>query len=153
MKKVSVISKTPENWNGFEATAACDELFEVIKAVLKELAEEDVLYLVTPMNLGPETLAAEAALRLQARMNIKLECVLPYEEQAKDWSESERDRYFSIVEGCDRETLISAAYTDNCEQKCYDYLVKAADIILLGTAPTDEISEIIKSSGKQIITI
>ncbi len=153
MKKVSIISKTPCDWLEFEQTTACDELFEKIKIILSQLAKEETVLLVTPLNIGPETLAAEAALKLGSKMNINLECVLPYEEQAKDWKEPQRNRYFSIIENCDKETLISTAYTDKCEQKCYEYMIKAADIILLGTAPTEAIAEIIRSSGKKIINI
>ncbi len=153
MKRVSVISKTPDKWNEFEQSIACDELFEAIKAVLNELAREETLCLVTSMHLGPETLAAEAVLKFGEKAKIKLECALPYEEQANDWTEPERDRYYNIIENCDTQLFISTAYTDSCEQKCYDYLVNTADIILLGTTPDNEISELIKNSEKKVISI
>lgn len=154
MQKVAIISGTPENWREFETTAACDEMYERTVKTLRKLAEgKEALRVVTTMNLGPEILAAEAALRLRGEYSIELECVIPYEEQAKGWTEPERDRYFSIIENCDKETLISTAYTDSCELKSYEHIINTADIVLLGTAPTEETTEIIKSSGKKIINI
>ena len=96
MLKVAVISKTPENWQSFEASNEADAIYERIKLALINISREETLWLLSPMNRGIETLAAELAVNLKG--NIKLECVIPAEEQAKDWSEPERDRYFSIIQ-------------------------------------------------------
>ena len=105
MIKVAIISKTEENWAALEATPEADAVYEKIKLALINLSREETLWLLSPMNRGYETMAAELAIRLGG--NIKLECVIPFEEQAKDWYEPERDRYFGIIEDCEKETLLS----------------------------------------------
>ena len=37
---------------------------------------------------------------------ITLECAIPYERQAVRWPEALRNRYFSIAERCDQETML-----------------------------------------------
>ncbi len=150
MLKVAVISKTNEEWlkgEDFEA----DTAFEKIKLALINLCREETVWLISPMNRGIETMAAEIAVMLGG--NIKLECALPFEEQPKDWSESERDKYFSIIERCETETMITAAKSEKSEKYCYNYLVNKANLILLGEAPNEEIAELIKTSGKKVIEI
>ena len=109
------------------------------------------MWLISPLNRGIETMAAEIAVMLGG--NIKLECALPFEEQAKDWSESERDKYFSIIERCETETMITAQKSEKSEKYCYTYLVNKANLIMLGEAPNEEIAELIKNSGKKVIEI
>lgn len=147
MLKVAVISKTNEEWlkeENFEADIA----FEKIKLALINLCREETVWLISPLNRGIETMAAEIAVMLGG--NIKLECALPFEEQAKDWSESERDKYFSIIERCETETMITS---QKGEKYCYTYLVNKANLIMLGEAPNEEIAELINNSGKKVIEI
>lgn len=151
MIKVAIISKTPENWLTLEATPECDAVYEKIKLALINLSREETLWLLSPINRGYETMAAELAIRLSG--NIKLECVIPFEEQAKDWYEPERDRYFSIIENCERETMLSTEKGEKSEKLCYSYIINAANLILVGTPPSNEVAELIENSGKKIINI
>ena len=151
MIKVAIISKTPESWLKLEATPECDAVYEKIKLALINLSREETLWLMSPMNRGFETMAAEVALNLGG--NIKLECVIPFEEQAKDWSEPERDRYFSIIENCERETMLSTEKGEKSEKLCYSYIVNAANLILLGELPSDDIAELVRNSGKKVIEL
>ncbi len=151
MIKVAVISKTDENWAALEATPEADAVYEKIKLALINLSREETLLLLSPMNRGYETMAAEQAIRLGG--NIKLECVIPFEEQAKDWYEPERDRYFDIIEKCERETLLSTEKGEKSEKLCYSYIINAANLILIGTPPSDEVAELINGSGKKVINI
>ena len=61
---------------------------------------------------------------------ITLECAIPYERQAAYWSEPLRNRYFSIAERCDRETMLQRQYTPDCLRKRNQYMVDRADIVL-----------------------
>ena len=42
---------------------------------------------------------------------IRLICVIPHENQAENWPESCRDRYFHLLEQANDEVLISMRYT------------------------------------------
>ena len=61
---------------------------------------------------------------------ITLECAIPYERQAAYWSEPLRNRYFSIAEQCDQETMLQRQYTPDCLRKRNQYLVDHAEIVL-----------------------
>lgn len=61
---------------------------------------------------------------------ITLECALPCETQAEKWSERTRDLYFSIIECCDKETLVSKRYSSDCMKKRNRYMVDRSDCVL-----------------------
>ena len=52
------------------------------------------------------------------------------ERQAAYWSEPLRNRYFSIAERCDKETMLQRQYTPDCLRKRNQYRVDHADIVL-----------------------
>ena len=75
--------------------------------------------------------AAEIVLDLkQTYPYITLECAIPYERQAVRWPEALRNRYFSITERCDQETMLQRQYTPDCLRKRNQYMVDHADIVL-----------------------
>lgn len=61
---------------------------------------------------------------------IKLVCVIPYEEQAKGWPEKWRDRYFGLLEQADDVVLLSNRYTCDCYQRRNRYMVDHSDAVL-----------------------
>ncbi len=75
--------------------------------------------------------AAEIVLELKEKYpQITLECAIPYERQAVRWPEALRNRYFSIAEQCDQETMLQTHYTPDCLRKRNRYMVDHADIVL-----------------------
>ena len=75
--------------------------------------------------------AAEIVLALKEKYpQITLECAIPYERQAVRWPEALRNRYFSIAERCDKETMLQTHYTQDCLGKRNQYMVDHADIVL-----------------------
>ena len=83
------------------------------------------------MAQGVDMYAAEIVLELKKQdPQITLECAIPYERQAVRWPEALRNRYFSIAERCDRETMLQRQYTPDCLRKRNRYMVAHADIVL-----------------------
>ena len=115
-----------------ENSTACDILKDKIAQKLIEvLSEEDDVNFITMMRPGADTFAAAEVLRLKKDYPlITLECMIPYEEQAADWDECARDRYFDIIERCDKETLFSTSYRDNVEDECLNKARKRADEVI-----------------------
>ena len=75
--------------------------------------------------------AAEIVLELKEKYpQITLECAIPYERQAVRWPEALRNRYFSIAERCNQETMLQRQYTPDCLRKRNRYMVDHADIVL-----------------------
>ncbi len=75
---------------------------------------------------------AEIILELKNRyQNITLECVIPYETISDKWTISKRDRYFSIMARCDKETLLLKHCTRDYKRRCNSYLIGQSQFILV----------------------
>ena len=99
---------------------------EIIKAI-----KNGYTTFISGMALGIDTYAAEIVLDLKSQFPfITLECAIPCETQAAKWSERYRNRYFGIVERCDKETMLQRHYSSDCMQKRNRYMVEHADLIL-----------------------
>ena len=102
--------------------------------------------------------AAEIVLELKAYYPyITLECAIPCESQAEKWSEPLRDRYFEIVENCDKETLLQTHYTTECMQRRNEYMVNKSRYVFAvwdgtssGTGNTVRYAE---AKGKTVIIL
>lgn len=144
MKTCCIISKTPSSWSEFEGSFKYDVWAEGIEKLVLSLSEEGVTEFISPMSLGAETVFSEAVLNLKRHSAwVNLECAIPYEAWAKDWTEPERDRYFKVMESCDRETLVSIRYSDKAEEDCYKYMINKSDIIIISEASKEALSHII----------
>lgn len=86
---------------------------------------------IVGMNLGLDHFAAESILSFREKYpNITLECAIPHENQAIYWREEQRNRYYSILEHCDKESLLQFQYTPNCMFKRNEYMVRQSDFLL-----------------------
>ena len=142
MLKVAVISKNEKRVEKAR--------LQRLKLALLNLSKYSELWVISPMNLGLETEAAEIAAETEG---IRLECAIPFEEQASAWSEEERERYFGIIEKSLVEQHVTKRRQKNSEYLCYNYLLENADLIILATPPGEEIYELCENSGKRIIKI
>ncbi len=128
------------------------------KAVVKVIEEQEGKHFISGMSNDADMCFAEAVIALRNDYpRIELEVVLPYEEHTSEWIEEERDRYFSIVEKSDKETLLAKRFTEDCLQKHSQYIVDCADTIILlqskGIIDKQELSEYAKSKNKRILDI
>lgn len=88
------------------------------------IMEERVQHFVSGMDIGIDQIAAKIVLKLKEKYpQITLESAIPYEEQAVDWTEDQRDEYFYIASQCDKETILQGAYTPDCFSKRNEYMV------------------------------
>ena len=95
------------------------------------IEQKNATHFISGMALGIDTYAAEIVLDLKSQFPfITLECAIPCETQAAKWSERYRNRYFGIVERCDKETMIQRHYSSDCMQKRNRYMVENADFVL-----------------------
>lgn len=120
--------------------------------------EENAIHFISGMAMGIDMICAETVLLLKDKYpEITLECAIPCETQAAKWSERYRDRYFYIVECCDKETMLETHYSSGCMQRRNKYMVDRADFVLAvwngkpsGTQNTIKYAQITK---KKIIYI
>lgn len=55
--------------------------------------------------------------------NIQLIAAIPFENQANDWSEDDRNKYFDILSKCDDTIMISQKYKRGCYYERNRYMV------------------------------
>jgi len=117
-----VCQKLP--WIYIENSRECERIKDFLYIQTEKLIRDfGVTRFISGMERGAETYAAEIVLRLKKEYPVTLECVIPWEEQAAAWPESDRDRYFDIISKSDTETMLQYRYTDDCCQKRNRYMV------------------------------
>lgn len=95
------------------------------------LYENGVTDFYSDCEVGASMWGAELVLRLMQKYpQIRLFCVLPYEEQAKKWTPEQRERYYTILEKSTYNRLISTRYTGDCRSRCNRYLVDHAGFVI-----------------------
>lgn len=112
---------------GFES----DTKKRLYNLALKSLNDPDIECVISGMALGWDTAVSQAALDL----GISLSCIIPFPAQPNGWSDTNREKYFKILEKADHKIVISShfskrAYFDRSEQ-IVDMLSVAADSYLL----------------------
>jgi uncharacterized phage-like protein YoqJ len=76
--------------------------------------------------LFPEILAGLKS----ERPEVVLESAIPYENHASKWPENLRERYFEMLAGCDKETILQTQYTADCIIKCSRYMIRKSDLLI-----------------------
>ena len=83
------------------------------------------------MARGADFYFCETVLKLRRRCpDVTMEAVLPCEEQAARWRERERERYFTLVERCDRETMVQRRYDEGCMLRRNRYMVDRSALLI-----------------------
>jgi uncharacterized phage-like protein YoqJ len=62
------------------------------------------------MAIGFDIIAAETVMLLKEaykNIDIELVCVLPFESQSESYSDIWKERYFNVLENCDRKIVLS----------------------------------------------
>lgn len=109
----------------------CIRIKHTMRLQILTLYENGVTDFYTDCEVGASMWGAELVLALMRQhQEIRLFCVLPYEEQAKKWTPELRDRYYVILEKSSGNTLISTHYSDDCYRRCGRYLVNHAGILI-----------------------
>lgn len=132
MKSCALISHSPFPFPVCWTPHRSSRQWEALRRTLIRLIEEEgVTHFISGMEQGGELDAAELVLALKERYpNITLECAIPFETQSSCWQERLRDRYFSVAERCDKETLLQTRSTPDCMDRRDCYMKERADIVL-----------------------
>lgn len=120
-------------WGFDESDPRCILLKKMLRKEIKQIIREHgVTHFISGMALGVDTWAAEIILELKEKeaCPITLECAFAYEDQAALWPEADRNRYFFIVERCDKENLLQAHCTPDCFRNRNSYMVNHSDYVI-----------------------
>lgn len=136
MKKAKSCCFIQGAFNFFEGV---EEEKEINKKIMEKITEqidyliekEQISEFYTGMESGADLFYAQYVLSKKEEKNLKLYCVIPFEEQAVSFSEKERDLYFYIAEKSDGEIMIDRKRRFGCKEKRDEYMMEKSDIIIL----------------------
>ena len=118
-------------WRGDESDPRCLALKERLAAAVEDAYDKGMRHFLCGMARGADFYFCDAVLELRERRSgVTLEAVIPCEEQAARWSERERERWFSLVERCDGETLLQHHYDKGCMLRRNRYLVDHSSMLI-----------------------
>ena len=118
-------------WHEDELDPRCQRFRAELDRQVAMAYDRGYRHFISGMAQGVDMYAAEIVLELKKQHpQITLECAIPYERQAVRWPEALRNRYFSIAEHCDQETMLQTHYTQDCLWNRNRYMVDHADIVL-----------------------
>ena len=132
MKTCAFTGHRPKGLGYPESDGRCTALKDTLRSlIIRMIEEEGVTHFISGMAQGVDMYAAEIVLELKKQdPQITLEYAIPYERQAVRWPEALRNRYFSIAERCDKETMLQTHYTQDCLRNWNRYMVEHADMVL-----------------------
>lgn len=118
-------------WGEDERDLRCMDLKDRLSAAVEEAYETGMRHFLCGMARGADFYFCEAVLHLRnIHPDITLEAVIPCETQAARWAERDRNRYFSLIEQCDLETLVQRRYDRFCMFRRDRYLVDHASHLI-----------------------
>ena len=118
-------------WRNNEADPRCIALKERLDKALEAAYHKGMRHFLCGMAQGADFYFCEAALALRARRGgVSVEAVIPCEEQAARWGERDRQRYFSLVERCDGETMVQRQYDRGCMLRRNRYMVDHSALLI-----------------------
>lgn len=95
--------------------------------------------------------SAEVICGLKMYNDIKLNIVMPFEEQAVNWTEEQRDRYFNLHNLSDTVVMSGTHYSDDCYKKTNELMLEKCDLLAAFGKYTDK-SDIVKIIRKMGIS-
>ena len=118
-------------WGMNEKDPRCLALKLELAARLEALAALGYRSFLCGMALGCDMFFAEAVLALRDNHpDVMLEAVIPCGSQPDRWSLAQRQRYNSLLNRCDKVTVLQIHYTPDCMQKRNRYMVEHASLLL-----------------------
>ncbi len=102
-------------WGEDEADPRCLRLKRAVARAVEDAYVSGIRHFISGMARGVDLYCAETVLELrEAEPDILLECARPCETQADGWPAAERERYNTILERCNYETLVQHSYDRFC---------------------------------------
>ncbi len=118
-------------WRRNESDPRCLALKERLDRALDAAYDQGMRHFLCGMALGADFYFCDAVLALRARRpGVTLEAVIPCEEQASRWQEADRERYFSLVEQCDYETMVQRHYDRGCMLRRNRHMVDRSAMLI-----------------------
>ena len=114
-------------WGADEKREDCLELKARLAAALERAYAAGCRHFICGMARGADLYFAEAVLDLRAQHDdVTLEAARPCETQADSWPQTEKTRYYTLLDQCNLETLVQHHYDRGCMARRNRYMVDHA---------------------------
>lgn len=116
-----------------EEKEKCIKLKRALLLKIRDIIRNGILTFYAGMDIGVDIWCSEIVMMLKKEnpnLMIRLIAVIPYEEQASNWSEYYRERYFNLLAECDNVIMLQTHFTADSMQNRNEYLVRHSDYIL-----------------------
>ena len=104
--------------------------YALLDRVVLNLLKTGTTNFLCGMALGFDTVAAESVLSLKGDYGAKLTACLPCADQYGRFSESNKKKYFEILDRCDEVITLAPAYFSGCMHARDRYMVENSDLIV-----------------------
>jgi uncharacterized phage-like protein YoqJ len=102
-----------------------------MKLVIEDLFHQGYSNYLCGFEEGADIYFAESLFEMQAKYSaLTLNSIIPYENQAIDWPEWEREKYFNLLEKCNKETLLYTQYKIGCLAEKNKIMILNSDILI-----------------------
>ncbi len=102
-------------WGYNEEKENCIQFKKDLEKVIRNEINNGAEIFLTGMAEGFDMIAAEIVLKLIKEFpNIKIIAVIPCKNQEKKWNISQQERYWNIVNQCDKRIILSENITKEC---------------------------------------
>lgn len=124
---------------GFEQSIICknegEKPYTTIKRAIRETVWAAYLQGASSFYVncqyGVPLWAAEAVCAMKRYNGIRLHIVVPYEEQCRDWSEEQRDRYYTVHQQADSVIFAEKQYSENCYRAADNIMTDNSDCVIV----------------------
>ncbi len=118
-------------WGAREDDPRCAALKGRMEAAIRAAHAEGYRSFFTGMALGCDTWFCEAALKLREELDgLRVLAALPCETQARSWGEADRNRYYRLLEACDRVDLLQTDYSPDCMLRRNRFMVDRSTLLI-----------------------
>ena len=118
-------------WGTDEADPRCKALKCKIKDAVESAYDGGMRHFICGMARGCDFFFAETVLALRLeKADVTLEAAVPCPTQADKWPEADRERWRSILNACDLETMVQHSYGPGCMLRRNRYMVDHSSLII-----------------------
>jgi uncharacterized phage-like protein YoqJ len=111
-------------WGADESDPRCICLKTRLTQLLDQAYADGFRHFFCGMAQGADLYFGEAVLALRDRHEeVTLEAAIPYQDQAKNWSQTDQNRRQAILDRCNYETVVQHSYSPGCMARRNRYMV------------------------------
>lgn len=126
MMKILFIGPKIQDLGGFDGSPIQDGIKKAIRNKLQELSGTKDLHVLSSLNLGIETWAAEIADELKVNTHV----YIPFDSPHSKWPQSSKKNYLYLLKKARKRIVISEEpYTAKAFHECKNRMIEDADII------------------------